>query len=285
MIVVIGKSGQLAWELKQLSPECVCLGRDEIDLQNSKSLKATLSKQRPTAIINASAYTAVDKAEQEQQAAQLLNADAVANLAAYCKETKCQLIHVSTDYVFAGDKGSPYLPTDPINPIGIYGKTKAMGEQHVLALKEQGCIIRTSWVYSKHGNNFVKSMLNLMSSRDKLGIVSDQIGAPTWAKTLAKACLEAAHNQYAGIYHWTDLGVASWYDFALATYEIATELGMLQSNVDICPIRTEDYPTPAVRPKYSVLEKHDTQAQFKQTKMHPWRIQLKQMLTELKENN
>ncbi|GAP74591.1 dTDP-4-dehydrorhamnose reductase [Pseudoalteromonas sp. SW0106-04] len=244
-----------------------------------------MSQYQPTAIINAAAYTAVDKAEQEVEQAKYLNDEVVANLVAYCESHKVHLVHVSTDYVFAGDKGSPYLPTDDLEPLGIYGQTKASGERHVAKLANQGCIIRTSWVYSEHGNNFVKSMLSLMSKRDNLGIVSDQIGSPTWARDLAKACLEAATNHYTGIYHWTDLGVASWYDFAYAVFEIGSELGLLNNEISLSAIRTEDYPTPAARPKYSVLDKYDTQNKFKQTQMHHWRKQLIRMLTELKENS
>ncbi|MEO2267260.1 dTDP-4-dehydrorhamnose reductase [Pseudoalteromonas sp. YIC-656] len=284
MIVVIGSSGQLAWEIKRLAPQSVCLGRDKINLEDVASLEQQLQEYRPKAIINASAYTAVDKAESDLDAAYQLNAKAVAHLAKYCEENACHLVHVSTDYVFPGDKGSPYLPDEPLKPIGVYGQSKAEGEKYVQSLQTKGCIIRTSWVYSEHGNNFVKSMLHLMSNRDSLGIVSDQIGSPTWAKTLAKACIEAANNEYSGVYHWTDLGVASWYDFAQAVYEFGCELDLLQGGVDINPIRTEDYPTPAKRPKYSVLEKHDTQKEFKETQMQYWRKQLKQMLIELKEN-
>ena len=285
MIVVIGSNGQLAWEIQRLAPDSVCLGRKDINLFETSLLEKKLSEYKPTAIINASAYTAVDKAEEDSEAAHQLNVTAVENLAKYSADHGCHFVHVSTDYVFAGDKGSPYLPYDPVEPQGVYGATKAAGEKYIQALGSNGCVIRTSWVYSEHGNNFVKSMLNLMSSRDNLGIVSDQIGSPTWAKTLAVACLEAANNRYSGVYHWTDLGIASWYDFAKATYDIAKQLEMLQSNVDIRPIRTQDYPTPAARPKYSVLEKHGTQERFKETKMHHWREQLTKMLLELKEKN
>ncbi len=202
-IAVIGKSGQLAWELNQLNHhqlnksshndnkfKLVCLGRNDLDITNTNEIEVAFKKLNIIGVINASAYTAVDLAETEAEQADLINHQAVSNLAQVCRRLSLPFVHVSTDYVFAGDKGSPYMPDDIINPQGIYGKTKAAGEKAIMDIHPtQSTIIRTSWVYSTHGNNFVKTMLRLMEDKDELGIIDDQIGSPTWAKTLASTCL------------------------------------------------------------------------------------------------
>ncbi|WP_394228265.1 dTDP-4-dehydrorhamnose reductase [Pseudoalteromonas spongiae] len=281
MIVVIGKSGQLAQELHLLDSDLVCLGRNDINLLNKDDVFQTLDKFSPDAVINASAYTAVDKAETEEEQAFLINAEAVKFLAEYCEVKQCHLVHVSTDYVFKGDKGSPYLTSDNREPRGIYGASKAQGEQYLSSLvNTQACIIRTSWVYSSHGNNFVKTMLNLMSQKDELGVISDQIGTPTSAKVLAQACLAAAKNKVCGTQHWTDLGIASWYDFALAIQEIAYEKGALDKRIPVKPINTEQYPTPASRPKYSVLDKTKNSDELDVENAH-WRVHLSTVIEEL----
>ncbi|MEW9799415.1 dTDP-4-dehydrorhamnose reductase [Alteromonas sp. CYL-A6] len=282
-IVVIGKSGQLAHELAMSGDDTLTfLGRDDTDVTDPAVLNTTLKALAPDVIINASAYTAVDKAEQEPEACHLLNAQAVENLAAYCKDNNAFLVHVSTDYVFNGEKGSPYTVDDPIEPQGEYGKAKAQGEAAVQKLLPQSsCIIRTAWVYSSHGNNFVKTMLRLMAEKPKLTVIDDQVGSPTWAKGLAAACLEAAEQRITGVYHWTDEGVASWYDFALAIQQLGLEKGLLANAVPVEPIPTSAYPTPAKRPHYSVLDKTLTRETFKQTSLTHWRSQLDTMLTEL----
>lgn len=284
-IVVIGKSGQLAWELTQLSDQetkIICLGRDQIDVFCEQSITNALLKHQAHAVINASAYTAVDKAETDEKNAYKLNSDAAKNLAQACKYLSLHLVHVSTDFVFNGDKGSPYLTDDPIEPLGIYGASKAQGEFAICnSIPQQSCIIRTSWVYSTHGNNFVKTMLKLMTDKPELGVISDQIGSPTYAKSLAKACLLAAKNKICGIHHWTDAGVASWYDFAIAIQEIAIEKGLLSNAIPIKPIRTIDYPTPAARPSYSVLDKTSCNTDFVDLPLIHWRTQLNKMMDEL----
>jgi dTDP-4-dehydrorhamnose reductase len=258
-IAIIGKSGQLAFELAQLKTNdinIICFGRNDININDTETLIATFKQHQINAVINASAYTAVDLAETETENAYDINAKAVANIATACKQLAIHLVHISTDYVFAGNKGSPYLPTDPINPIGVYGKSKAEGEQAVShILKEKGCVIRTSWVYSVHGNNFVKTMIKLMANKPELGVICDQIGSPTSAKNLAHVCLMASTQQISGTHHYTDAGVASWYDFAQAIQRLAIEHDLLKKEIPINPINTEDYPTPAKRPSYSVLDK------------------------------
>ena len=280
-LVVIGKSGQLAWEIARLVPEAVCLGREDVDITSSEDIAAKLDKVKPDAVINASAYTAVDKAESDQENAYLLNQTAVANLATYCKSHNVFFVHVSTDYVFNGEKGSPYTVDDAIEPQGMYGKTKAAGEAEVTSvLPESSAILRTSWVYSSHGNNFVKTMLRLMAEKPQLGVIDDQIGSPTWAKGLARACVEAASHRTAGIYHWSDEGVCSWYDFAIAIQQLGLERGLLEQAVPVKPIPSSAYPTPAKRPLYSVLDKTLTRETFTSPLNH-WREQLSAMMDEL----
>jgi dTDP-4-dehydrorhamnose reductase len=285
-IIVIGKSGQLAWELTQLStPEqtVVCLGRGDVDLQDVSALVDTLKQYNVAGVINASAYTAVDKAESDVENAYLLNARAVGHLAQACKALAVPFVHISTDFVFHGDKGSPYLPSDEINPLGVYGASKAQGEQLITDIyPEQSTILRTSWVYSTHGNNFVKTMLNLMATKPELGVISDQIGTPTYAQGLAKSCVASISKQVTGIHHYTDTGVASWFDFAVAIQNIALELGLLDKKIAIKPITTAQYPTPAKRPHYSVLDKSSLVNALPEISLTHWQTQLRVMMIALK---
>lgn len=288
-IVVIGKSGQLAFELSRQfensSHQVTFLGRDDIDITSSDSIQATLAPLSADVLINASAYTAVDKAEDDHDtnACNAINAHAVKNLANFCKANAIFMVHVSTDYVFNGHKGSPYLTDDPIEPQGAYGKSKAEGEKALLEiLPEASCLIRTAWVYSSHGNNFVKTMLRLMAEKPQLAVIDDQIGTPTWAKGLAEACTFAAVNKTTGVYHWTDEGVASWYDFALAIQELGIEKGLLDKSIPVLPIPSSQYPTPAKRPHYSVLDKQTAREAFASCKPTHWRKQLASMLDQLK---
>lgn len=285
-IIVIGKSGQLAWELSQLSTtehEIVCLGRNDIDIEVVSSIFELLQLYKAEAVINASAYTAVDKAESDVDNAYALNAKAVGNLAQACKMLSVPFVHISTDFVFHGDKGAPYLPNDEINPLGVYGASKAEGEQLITEFyPENSAIIRTSWVYSTHGNNFVKTMLNLMKTKPELGIISDQIGSPTYAKGLADACISSLMNHVTGIHHYTDTGVASWFDFAVAIQQFGFELGLLDKKIPIDPISTSQYPTPAKRPHYSVLDKSSLVNALPEFSLTHWQAQLHTMMTTLK---
>jgi dTDP-4-dehydrorhamnose reductase len=284
-IIVIGKSGQLALELIQLSSaenEIVCLGRSDVDIASCSSLIDALNKYQAEGLINASAYTAVDTAESDQENAFKLNSEYVGNLVSVCKKLAIPFIHVSTDFVFQGDKGSPYLPGDAISPLGVYGASKAAGEKLIFDIyPEKSCVLRRSWVYSTHGNNFVKTMLKLMRSKPELGIISDQIGSPTYAKGLAIACVEAAKQNVTGIHHYTDNGVASWYDFAVAIQEIALSLGMLEKEISINAITTANYPTQAKRPHYSVLDKSSFVNALPSCGLVHWRKELENMMREL----
>ncbi|MEM0912727.1 MAG: dTDP-4-dehydrorhamnose reductase [Pseudomonadota bacterium] len=281
-ILVIGKTGQLANELSTVSAnKYPLLGAKEINVFNEDELSQQLLSYSPSILINAAAYTAVDKAESESDKAYALNADAVKNLSTFCKSNDCFLVHVSTDYVFDGSSGMPY-PTDAeIAPQSIYGNSKAKGEQFLRdILGENATIIRTSWVYSEYGNNFVKTMLKLMRERSSIKVVDDQIGSPTWARGLAKACIEAATHQYRGTFHWTDEGVLSWYDFAVAIHQLGLEKGLLNRQMEIIPIPSRDYPVPTPRPHYSVLDKTETRSRFS-TPMTHWYTQLSKMMDDL----
>jgi dTDP-4-dehydrorhamnose reductase len=288
-IIVVGKSGQLAWELSNLSSakhEIVCLGRNDINLTEPSYIVETLKKHKAEAVINASAYTAVDMAECDADKAYELNAKAVGNLAKGCKVLSVSFVHISTDFVFHGDKGSPYLPHDKINPLGVYGASKAKGEELITeCYPENSAIIRTSWVYSTHGNNFVKTMLNLMKCKAELGIISDQIGTPTYAKGLAEACISGIENNLIGFHHYTDTGVASWFDFAVTIQSIGLELGLLDKKIQINPILTSQYPTPATRPSYSVLDKTSLNDALPELSLIHWQTQLYVMMEALKADN
>ena len=284
-ILVIGKNGQLATELNRLSSDenqITCIGRDGIDITDIRSIEIKLKDLKPNVVINASAYTAVDLAETETEQANEINGNSVGKIAQICKKLSIHLIHVSTDFVFDGTQSTPYLTTNKPSPINVYGASKALGEELIInILPESSCIIRTSWVYSIHGNNFVKTMLSLMESKPELGIISDQIGTPTYAKVLAQACIYAACNKLSGIYHWTDQGIASWYDFAIAIQEIAIDNKILTKKIPIKAITTADYPTPAKRPNFSVLDKSNNSKVFPPQLITHWRKQLNNMLKEL----
>jgi dTDP-4-dehydrorhamnose reductase len=250
------------------------------DVGDAQAVAAMLAREQPDVIINAAAYTAVDKAEAEVDAAERVNAHGPRNLARYSGAAR--LLHVSTDFVFAGDQASILRPSDPTNPLSVYGRTKLAGESPVLALGERGLVVRTSWVYSRFGNNFVKTMLKLMSSRPQVRVVADQVGAPTWANGLAGALWRMAGlPQVHGLHHWRDAGAASWYDFAVAISEEGAARQLLTGATSVMPIRTQDYPTPARRPSYSLLDCADTWEQIGITPPH-WRDNLRLMLDELK---
>ena len=285
-IVVIGKSGQLATELSYLASDeidIICLGRNEIDIEDKSAIEAKLSELKPNAVINAAAYTAVDLAETESDKANQINGYCVGYLAEVCQTLSLHLVHLSTDFVFDGTHSTPYNTCDAIAPVNTYGESKAIGESLLLqAAPNNSCIIRTAWVYSTHGNNFVKTMLNRMESKPELGVISDQIGTPTYAKTLAQASLHAAINKLTGIYHWTDQGVASWYDFAVAIQKLAFDKGLISKKIPIKAITTADYPTPAKRPSFSVLDKSQNANTFPPELIVHWRQQLNCMLNDLK---
>jgi dTDP-4-dehydrorhamnose reductase len=283
-VLIAGSNGQLGFELARSAPldaELVSLGRDGLDITDRDQVLATVARHQPDAIINAAAYTAVDKAESEPDVAMAVNRDGAAHLAAAAAELDAALVQVSTDFIFDGSSSTPYATDATPAPLGVYGATKLAGELAVRELLgEQALILRTAWVYSSHGNNFVKTILRLASEKPQLGIVADQVGSPTWAGGLAQAIWQALDRGVTGIHHWTDAGVASWYDFAVAIQEEAMHAGLLEREIPILPIRTEDYPTPAKRPPFSLLDKHATWTALALPPEH-WRIALRRMLSEI----
>jgi dTDP-4-dehydrorhamnose reductase len=281
-VLITGAGGQLGSELQKTAPSgisVVALTSRECDVGDEAVVSATLRRESPDVIINSAAYTAVDKAESDLSAAVRVNTLGPAHLASHGN----RLLHVSTDFVFDGASGRPLRPNDPTGPLSVYGSTKLAGEAHVTALGTRGLVMRTSWVYSTYGSNFVKTMLKNMATKSELRVVSDQFGAPTWARGLAEVlwrCVEMPALN--GIHHWRDAGSASWYDFALAIGEEASGIGLLSGEIPILPIASDEYPTPATRPRFSLLDCSDTWKALGVIPPH-WRKQLRMMLQEVKE--
>ena len=285
-ILVAGAGGQLGHELARRAPdeiECVALDRGKFDLTDTRQMLDMLEQVTPLQVVNAAAYTAVDAAETEADLARSVNSEGPRQLARACRERGIRLLHVSTDFVFDGESSHPYTPQDPARPLGEYGRSKLAGEQAVLAESPGALVLRSGWVYSRFGGNFVKTMLRLMAERDELSVVCDQVGTPTWARGLADAIWSATgRTQLQGVYHWSDAGVCSWYDFAVAIYEEARAIDLLSRPVTIRPIPSSDYPTPARRPAFSVLDKTDSWRDLGLEAVH-WRQQLRAMLREMQE--
>ena len=282
-VVIVGGHGQLGFELQRSAPrdlDVVTVGRPEIDITDSDSIERIVQQYQPGVIINAAAYTAVDKAESEEAQAWLVNHRGAENLAAATARFDIRLIHVSTDFVFEGQNCTPRQPNDAALPQSVYGKSKLAGEDAVLQQAENALVVRTSWLYSSHGHNFVKTMLRLMGERDSLGIVVDQVGTPTWANMLAETIWGLVATDATGIYHCSNNGVASWYDFAVAIQEEAVSIGLLQRKIPVTPIKSKAYPLPAERPAYSVLDVSATEQLLGMQFPH-WRDSLRMMLPEL----
>ncbi|MGC8521211.1 MAG: dTDP-4-dehydrorhamnose reductase [Steroidobacteraceae bacterium] len=283
-VLVTGAGGQLGRMLRETCPagvELIACTHAQLDIGDAAAVRETLTRERPAVIINAAAYTAVDRAESEPELARRINSAAPGYLAAGAGECGARLIHLSTDFVFDGQSSSPYRPDAPTRPLSVYGTTKRDGERAVLeTLPERSLIVRTAWVYAADGANFMRTMLRLMGERGAVRVVADQVGTPTAARPLAEALWQiAARPEIGGIHHWTDAGVASWYDFAVAIAEECAALGLLPPTVTVTPIATEDYPTPARRPAYSVLDKRSLAA-LGFTQAH-WRQRLRETLKAL----
>lgn len=256
-ILVTGANGQLGKELQALALRFaeyhfLFVSKDELNIADLAALESCFSKQQINFCINCAAYTAVDKAETEQENAFLINGDAVGNLAVVCGNNNTRLIHISTDYVFNGTANEPYKETDQTNPVSIYGKSKLQGEEAAINNCPSTIIIRTAWVYSSFGNNFVKTMLRLMKESESINVVSDQIGCPTYAADLAAAIMQiiasGKSKENSGIYHYSNAGITNWHEFAVAIKKFSG------SNCAVNPITTAEYPTAAKRPAYSVLD-------------------------------
>ncbi len=289
-ILITGANGQLGQSLAALQNqtpfELHLVSRQQMDLNHPNQIAEFLADKTFDFIINGAAYTAVDKAESDSETADSINHQAVQKLAQYAKQTNTPLIHISTDYVFDGRNDKPYQETAPANPTGVYGRTKRAGEQAILDIQPQALIIRTSWVYSEFGHNFVKTMLRLGAERPQLNVVFDQIGTPTYAGDLAAALLQIVaflndHPDFfqttgnVSIYHYSNEGVCSWYDFAQAIFQIQNLPCQLH------PIESKDYPTPAQRPHYSVLNKSKIKHTF-DLNIPYWRDSLQTCLLNLK---
>jgi dTDP-4-dehydrorhamnose reductase len=288
-ILVTGSNGQLGSEIKDLAKNyknCNFFFCDlpALDICNSNQLDIFFTENKINTVINCAAYTAVDKAEIDAKTAQKVNSEGVLNLVNAVAKVSGKLIHISTDYVFDGNSFLPYQESDEINPIGVYGNTKRNGELAVINSDIDGIVIRTSWLYSAYGNNFLKTMLKLGHERDELGVIFDQVGTPTNASDLAKTCLDILLDESSEnistkgkTYHYSNEGVTSWYDFATAIME----LGSLDCKVR--PIETKDYPTPAKRPHFSVLNKSKIKNDFK-IEIPYWRDSLAKCIKKNKKN-
>ncbi len=287
-VLITGADGQLGTELQKTGPknfELLALGRDELDIGSAEAIADTISQFKPTVVINAAAYTAVDQAEAEPEEAEQINSLAPGYLAVACRKNRALLIHISTDFVFDGLGNTPYKPDSKTSPLGSYGRTKLLGEEKILEELSTALIVRTSWVYSAYGKNFVKTMLRLMQERDTVRVVEDQIGAPTWARGLAEMLWASlSKNDIRGIYHWSDEGICSWYQFAKAIAEEAVKIGLIKRCAQVEPISSKNYKTLATRPDYSVLDCSSTIRDVGISPL-PWRSQLKSMLEDLKRNS
>jgi dTDP-4-dehydrorhamnose reductase len=276
-----GQVGRMLLETKPANVEAIACTHADLDIGGGDAVRECIRRHRPAVIINAAAYTAVDKAESEPDAARRINATGPRHLALAARESAARLIHISTDFVFDGAASTPYRPESVTNPLSVYGRTKRDGELAVLdALPQRSVIVRTAWVYAAMGANFVRTMLRVMRANGAVRVVADQVGTPTAARALAEALWQiAADTEIRGIHHWTDAGVASWYDFAVAIAEEGAQLGLLPPDVTVTPITTAEYPTPARRPSYSVLDKRSL-ASFGLTPIH-WRKRLRSVLKEI----
>ncbi|WP_411869757.1 dTDP-4-dehydrorhamnose reductase [Vulcanococcus limneticus] len=301
-VLLTGAAGQLGWALRQQVPDGVELiatsrnpagdgsrGLLPLDLADGDACRAAILEHRPDWVLNGGAYTTVDKAESEPELALAVNGGAPRAFAEALLETGGRLLQVSTDFVFNGRQGSPYRPEQPRDPLGAYGASKAAGEEAVEELlgatagidgTSQGVILRTSWVIGPVGHNFALTMLRLHRERDQIGVVADQVGCPTSTVTLASACWRAIERNLAGIHHWSDAGAASWYDVAVAVGELGSELGLLERMAQVNPITTAEFPTPAQRPSYSLMECSDTRKALELPAAH-WRQALRELLEVL----
>ena len=283
-VLVTGAAGQVGRALCAVAPagtQLAALTHAQLDITDAEQVRRALAAHRPEWIVNAAAYTAVDAAETARTAAHALNATAVGHLLRAARGARARLLQLSTDFVFDGRSSRPYEPESVTAPLGAYGATKLAGEHEALADDAPSIVVRTSWVYAAYGQNFVRTMLRLMAAKPEVRVVCDQVGSPTWATGLAEVIWQLiAVDAAAGIYHWCDAGIASWYDFAIAIQEEALQHGLLARSVPVLPIRSAQYPTAAQRPPYSVLDAARTRALTGAAPVH-WRAQLRKMLAQL----
>jgi len=282
-VLITGGAGQLGCALTAMAPSSVRVDTPtlaELDICSGEQVERYIERAQPHLIINAAAFTAVDKAESQRDEAAKINIDGARNIAmGAAAKPDCRVIHISTDFVFDGTASSPYLPSSPTAPLSVYAATKRAGEIEVVnALPGRSLILRTAWLYSLVGQNFLLTMLRLMRERRLVRVVADQVGTPTSTPSLANVIWRFAERaDVSGIYHWTDAGVASWYDFAVAIAEEGAARDLVPDDVEVLPITTEEYPTPARRPSYSVLDKRATVATLGVQQVH-WRRSLRSVL-------
>ena len=290
-VLLTGAGGQLGQALIASAPEeldLVATSRKELDLSNPEACRAAVQQLQPDWVLNAGAYTAVDKAESEPELAHAVNAGAPEAFAHALDQQGGRLLQISTDFVFNGTQGTPYQPEQAREPLGVYGASKAAGEaaiQRVFGTERRGLILRTSWVIGPVGKNFALTMLRLHRERDQLGVVADQVGCPTSTLNLAQACWRtlqiADKSELPAVMHWSDAGAASWYDVAVAVGRIGAELGLIDTPAEVQPITTADYPTPAERPAYSLLDCTGTRAALQLNGQH-WQHALRDVLQQAK---
>jgi len=285
-VLITGSNGQLGSEIRELAAnykklDFIFKDLPELDIYNIDALEKFIINHKINAVINCAAYTAVDMAEDNVEIAKKVNSIGVSNLINILEKVDGKLIHISTDYVFNGDHFMPYNESDSVSPIGVYGETKREGELAVINSVLDAIVIRTSWLYSSYGNNFVKTILRLAKQKEELSVIFDQIGTPTYARDLAKTCLEILCggisvniSENGNLYHYSNEGVASWYDFAISIMKIGGK------NCKVKPIQTKDYPTLAKRPQYSVLNKSKIKTDFKIEIPH-WRDSLKDCIEKI----
>ena len=283
-VLITGAQGQLGNCLADTAPSNVDLiltDVSELDLGNQDTLIGGLERIAPDLIINAGAYTAVDRAEQEPELAERINHLAVGWVADYCEAAECNLIHISSDYVFDGSKSTAYQPDDSANPLCVYGQTKLGGEIAALSRCSTSKLVRSSWAYSEYGNNFVKTMLELATTRDQISVVNDQTGSPTYSRNLARMIWKLAHESpEERIFHCSDAGQLSWFEFATAVFEEAQAIGLIASQPKLIPISSAEYNAPAVRPAFSPLDNQLTLATLG-IEQQAWRDALRDMLQRL----
>ena len=291
-VLVTGTTGQLGSALQRCVPdeiEIICMGRAELDLSDPDACRQAVQQHQPDWVLNAGAYTAVDQAESEPEIAMAVNAGAPRAFTDALNQHGGKLLQISTDFVFNGEQSTPYKPDQEKNPIGVYGKSKAKGEEAILSgfgTSNRGMILRTSWVIGPVGKNFALTMLKLHANKDEIGVVADQVGCPTCTHTLASACWQIItineKKRLPTIMHWSEAGAASWYDVAVAVGELGQELGLLNRYARVKPITTNDYPTPAQRPSYSLLDCYETRKTLDIEGVH-WRQSLRTCLNEIKQ--
>lgn len=281
--MVFGAGGQVGGTLVAAAPpgvQVIALDRQACDVRDRQAITRAVEEHQPEVVINAAAFTAVDRAETEPDAARLLNGEVPGIIASAVRAGGARMVHLSTDFVFDGSQATPYTPADTPSPLSVYGATKLAGEKSVTAIDATALIVRTAWVYGPRGPNFFRTMLRAMHERDSVEVVADQIGTPTYAASLAETLWRLVELRAQGLYHVTDAGVASWYDFAVAIAEEGSVRGQFSWDVTVRPIASHQYPTPARRPAFSVLDKSATWALLGRAAPH-WRVNLRAAFEDL----